>query len=715
MILPLFVSLALAVEGMWEPSQLPALGPQLASAGFVGDPSRLAEVGSAPLGAIASLGGCTASFVSESGLLVTNHHCVTGMLQRAQKPGENLLDTGFYAPSRAEERSAGAGTRVFVTQDMVDVTQGVVGSLGPKLGDRERTDAIEAKVKRLVATCEAPGGLRCRVASTYEGLRYSLIRQVELRDVRVVMAPPEMVGNYGDEVDNWHWPRHTGDFSFIRAYVGPDGKPADFSANNVPYVPAHHLTVSPRGVDPGGFVLLAGYPGTTRRWRTALEVDQQGTRGLPSQVEHGGWVFDLLTSAMAADPASASILGVPRLGLGNGVFRSKAMIEGFARGDVVGRARSRDAALDAWVAADPVRSARWSAPIAELRLTLSKREATWQRDELMGYLGRSDLLSAARSLYRWSIERPRPDAKREQGYQVRDVPGARARFTDMQASLHLATDHAVFEHFLRLVLALPLAEQPAELRSWLEVTTPLAAGNVDALVKGALARLYTHPELAEAPARLARFADTQKTLESASDGFLSLAVALRPYDLAREEEGKLDGGAYSRLRPAYAEALRTFDAARAYPDANGTLRVTFGTVKGYSPRDAVEYGSQTTLGGLVEKAGPWPFAAPLPLLAAIEAGRWGPYGDAALGSVPVDFLSDLDITGGNSGSPTLNAEGQLVGLAFDSSYEGLASNWAFEERFSRSVHVDVRYMLWYLDAVAQADGLLVEMGIAPSI
>ena len=143
--------------------------------------------------------------------------------------------------------------------------------------------------------------------------------------------------------------------------------------------------------------------------------------------------------------------------------------------------------------------------------------------------------------------------------------------------------------------------------------------------------------------------------------------------------------------------------------------MTFGTVKGYSPRDAVEYGSQTTLGGLVEKAGLWPFAAPPPLLAAIEAGRWGPYGDAALGSVPVDFLSDLDITGGNSGSPTLNAEGQLVGLAFDSSYEGLASNWAFEERFSRSVHVDVRYMLWYLDAVAQADGLLVEMGIAPSI
>lgn len=715
MVLPLFVSLALAVEGMWEPSQLPALGTQLTATGFVGDPSRLAEVGSAPLGAIASLGGCTASFVSASGLLVTNHHCVTGMLQRAQKPGENLLDTGFHAATRGEERSAGTGTRVFVTQDMVDVTARVVGSLRPKLGDRERTDAIEVNIKRLIATCESPGGLRCRVASFYEGLRYSLIRQVELRDVRVVMAPPEMVGNYGDEVDNWHWPRHTGDFSFIRAYVSPEGKPAEFSADNVPYVPAHHLTVSTRGVDPGSFVLLAGYPGTTRRWRTAFEVEQQASLALPSQVEHGGWVFDRLTATMATDPASASILGVPRLGLGNGVFRSKAMIEGFARADVVGRARSREAALDAWVAADPVRSARWSAPIAELRLTLSKREANWRRDELMGYVGRSDLLSAARSLYRWSIERPRPDAKREQGYQARDVPGARARFTDMQASLHLATDQAVFDHFLRLVLALPLAEQPAELLSWLEATTPLAGGNVDALVKGALARLYTDPELAEAPARLARFAESKKTLESASDGFLSLAVALRPYDLAREEEGKLDGGAYSRLRPAHAEALRTFDASRAYPDANGTLRVTFGTVKGYSPRDAVVYGSQTTLAGLVEKAGPWPFAAPPSLLAAIQAGRWGPYADAALGSVPVDFLSDLDITGGNSGSPTLNAEGQLVGLAFDSSYEGLASNWAFEDRFSRSVHVDVRYMLWYLDAVAQADGLLVEMGIAPSI
>lgn len=709
------VSIAFAVEGMWEPSQLVSVGASMRAAGYLEDPSRLADVGGAPLGAVASLGGCTASFVSDLGLLVTNHHCVTGMLQRAQREGENLLVSGLYAANRADERSTGAGTRVYVTASLEDVTVKVIGGLSGRLTDRQRTEAIEQSTKKLVAACEAPDGARCRVAPFYEGSRYTLVRQVELRDVRVVMAPPEMVGNYGDEVDNWHWPRHTGDFAFIRAYVGRDGKPADYSPSNVPYTPKRHLTVSPRGVEPGEFVLLASYPGTTRRWRTALEVERQATLTLPTQLEHTGWVFDLLTSTMAADPGSSPMLAVPRLGLGNGLFKAKAMVDGFARGNVVARARSRDAALDAWIAADPTRTTRYAASIAALRTTITRQDATRRRDDLMDYLGRSDLLAAARSLYRWSIERQLPDAKRELGYQLRDASKARARFADMQSALHLESDRRLVEHFFRLLLALPLAEQPAELRAWLASTTPAAAGNIDALVTGALTRLYGAPLLATAPARLDLFESRRGTLESSPDGFLSLAVALRPYDEAREEAQKEDDGAFSRLRPIFVEALRTFEPSRAYPDANGTLRVTFGTVQGYKPRDAVTYAPQTTVAGIAEKAGPWPFAAPAPLLAAIAAGVWGPYADPSLGTVPVDFLADLDITGGSSGSPTLDARGRLVGLAFDSNYEGIGSDWTYNADLSRSVHVDIRYLLWYLDAVAQADGLLTEMGITPAI
>lgn len=710
----LLVAAAFALEGMWLPAQLPDQAPALRSAGFSGDPAALADLNGAPLGAVVSLGGCTATFVSDSGLLITNHHCVTGMLQRAQKEGENLEETGFYAATRADERPGGAGARVWITQSIEDVTAKVVGALPPKLSDRARNDAIDAASKRLVAACERTPGTRCRVASYYEGLQYSLIRQLELRDVRVVMAPPDMVGNYGDEVDNWHWPRHAGDFGFLRAYVGKDGKPADYSPENVPYTPPQHVTVAPRGPEPGEFVMVAGYPGRTQRWRTALEVEREATLRIPSVLEHGGWVLQTLQDRITAEPALAAKLTVPRLGLGNSVFKNKGMLEGFARAGAVEHARTRDAGLDAWIAADPARAAKWAAPIAELRAVITRHDATRLADERMDWLGRSTLLSAARSLYLWSREQQKPDTLRELGFQDRDAPRTKAWLADLDASLEPGTERVVFEHFLRLVLALPVEQQPPELVAWL-AQSPGATADVDGTAAAAVTRLYGAPTLTDKATRLALLGKKPAIFEASHDGFVSLAVALSAYDERRRDADKADQGAFSRLRPAYADALRTFDPARAYPDANSTLRVSFGTVQGYQPRDAVTYTPQTTVRGIVEKAGAWPFAAPPPLLAAIQAGQWGAWADPALGTVPVDFLSDLDITGGNSGSATLDAQGRLVGLVFDSNYEGIGSDWLHEATMARSVHVDVRYVLWYLDAVAGADSLLREMGIQPSV
>lgn len=705
-------ALALAVEGMWEPSQLLSQGGPLRAAGYLDDPATLADLRGPPMGAIVSIGGCTASFVSDLGLLVTNHHCSVGMLQRAQKPGENLVETGFYAPTRDLERSAGAGARIWVTQNFEDVTAKVKGAVKDNTPDLARQERTEEVTKKLVADCERPGGLRCRVASYYEGLRYTLIRQVELRDVRVVMAPPDSVGNYGDDIDNWHWPRHTGDFAFIRAYVGRDGKPAAYSPDNVPYAPPQRLTVSGRGPAPGEFVMIAGYPGGTSRWKTGLEVQREATLRLPTLLEHGGWLLAMLERRIAAEPASAALINVPRQGLSNAVFNAKGTAEGFARSRMVESAIARDAALKVWIAADPARAAKYGAPIRELESRIVARDADRERNTLMGWAGRSSMLSVARDLYRWSRERQKSDAKRETGYQDRDAPRFAARLIDMQASLYPPAERELLEHFFGKLLALPPERQPAELVAWMRATTPSASSN-DALVAGALERLFTNPALDTVEERQRWAAESPAQIENASDGFLSLAVALWPYDQAREREGKEDAGASTRLRPLFADALRTFDPKRVYPDANGTLRVSFGTVQGYAPRDAIAYGAQTRVEGIVEKAGPDPFDAPPALLAAIQAGKWGPYADPSLGSVPVDFLADLDITGGNSGSPTLDAKGRLVGLAFDSNYEGVAADYLFDSTLARSIHVDIRYVLFYLDAVAQADGLLRELGHEP--
>ncbi len=704
---------AAAIEGMWEPSQLLSLGQPLRAAGYLDDPARLGDLRAAPLGAVVSLGGCTASFVSDLGLLVTNHHCVVGHLQRAQKEGEDLVETGFYAASRQEERSGGKGARVYVTQSFEDVTEKVAGKIPAKTGDVQRKALIDERTKKLVGDCEKPGGVRCRVASYYDGLRYTLVRQLELRDVRVVMAPPDAVGNYGDEIDNWHWPRHAGDFAFLRAYIGRDGKPADYSPDNVPYAPPQRLVVSPRGIEPGEFVMVAGYPGHTERWRTAAEVARDATTHLPAYLEDGTWALDMLESLAREMPSEAVKVNVPRSYLSNGVFNARWTLEAFRRTNVVGVANARDESLRRWVEADPARAAVYAPVLAELSARVSKHDAELERDRVMGWVGRSDLLSTARTLYRWSRERQKPDAKREIGYQSRDEARYAARLADMQASLSLEAERRLLERFLARALSLPAGHGATELVAWINAAGP--AGSPEAMARAAVDRLLAAPALATAEGRLDWFKQGPAAFEASHDGFISLAVALRPYDDARELESKEDAGAYARLRPRYVEAMRLFDPTRVYPDANSTLRVSFGTVQGYHPRDAVSYAPQTTVHGIVEKMGPHPFDPPAALVSAIAAGKWGSYADPGLATVPVDFLSDLDITGGNSGSPTLDAKGRLVGLAFDGNVEGIASDYVFDAQMARTIHVDVRYLLWYLDAVTQADGLVRELGLEPTL
>jgi hypothetical protein len=375
---------------------------------------------------------------------------------------------------------------------------------------------------------------------------------------------------------------------------------------------------------------------------------------------------------------------------------------------VVEKATARDAALQAWIAADPARVAKWGDALTALDAVITRDDATYARDERLGWLGRSDLLEAAETLYRVARERQKPDAKRDIGFQERDLPRLRARMGAMQAGLHMETERRFVRQLLLELASLPADQQVPGLQAWLGVGTP--GEQADRAVN----RLFSSLALDTAEERDALFDAKPADIEASKDGFLSLAVALAPFGDAQRARGEETDGALARLRPAYIAALQAFDPTRAYPDANGTLRVTFGTVQGYDGEDAVRYLPQTRLEGIVAKVGPYPFDAPKGLIDAIQGGKRGAYADAALGSVPVNFLSDLDITGGNSGSPTVDAQGRLVGLAFDGNYEGIASDWMFDAVRARTIHVDVHYVLYYLDAVANADALLTELGVKPT-
>lgn len=707
-----------ADEGMWMPKQLPQIAKALKAGGLALDPAKLNDLTAFPMGAVVSLGGCTASFVSPQGLVVTNHHCAYGSIQYNSKPDRDLLKNGFYATTLADELPAAPGSRILVTVDMKDVTADVLNTATRALTGKARTDAIEATEKRLVAACEADAGHRCNVYSFYGGLQYQLIKQLEIRDVRLVHAPATGVGLFGGDADNWMWPRHTGDYSFYRAYVGPDGRPADFSKDNKPYAPKHHLRVASPQASPlseGDFVMVAGYPGHTDRHRLPREVDFAFGWQHPKQIEVMGQAIDII-KAETANRRDAEIRMANRMqGLQNYHKNLQGQQQSYDSGDVLARKTAAFEAVKSWVNAAPERQARYGADIAATEALLAQREAITRNELLLGF-GTPTLLQAARQLYENAQQRAKPDAERKAGYQDRDASRIKANQERLDRRYDEPTDKKSAAHFLARYLA-----QPADtLNPALLNALGLKPGMDEAAVRARLDGLYAGSKLADGATRLGWLGKDVAAFQASDDAFIKAAVALYEDDQRREHRDKELAG---KLQQAYAgtmQAVIDFHAAQGravYPDANSTLRISFGKVQGRNPgADGTVWSAFTTLRGIPAKhKGPveagGEFNAPAEQLAAIKARNFGNYYVKALDSVPVNFLATLDTTGGNSGSPVLNKKGELVGLLFDGTLDAVISDWDFNPKMVRSICVDSRYMLWQMSTVDKTTRLLDEMGV----
>ncbi len=693
----------MADEGMWMPQQVPQLAADLHKLGIKIDPNSLADLTGQPMGAVVSLGGCSASFVSPDGLVVTNHHCGFGALQFNSTPQHDYITNGFLAKTREEELPSGPGSRMFVTTKIEDVTDRVTGKLDAKLSNIDRSMAIEKNVKQLVEECEKPGGVRCRVASFFEGVQYLRTTQMEIRDVRLVYAPALGIGDFGGETDNWMWPRHTGDWSYLRAYVGKDGKPADYSKDNVPYHPAHTLKVSNEGVNPGDLVMVAGYPGRTFRYRTAAEVKGMQEYSYPTTIKYATDLNNTLRELGKKDK-NVEIANASRIKGNDNVLKNyTGTLTGFEKFHIVAQRQKREAELAMWVSSHPEAKA-YATVLDQMNALQQQQTAMRERDTVLNWVFRSSpMLSQANTLYRLSLERPKADIDREAGYQERDWPRIAEGVTRAQKSLEANSDRAGLRYFLNEAEKLPASQRITALDDGIT-----KAGGVEKF----LDQLYANTKVSDLPTRKAMQGETTAQLAGRHDAMVDLAAALSPLELANEKQDREIGGAMSRIRPQYMTALRGMTGGKLYPDANSTLRVTFGTVRGYTPRDGVSYVPKTTLSGIVQKnTGEGEFDAPKNELAAIAAKKFSGYVDPKLGGVPVNFLSDVDTTGGNSGSPTLNAKGELCGLLFDGTYESLGSDFVVDPDITRSIHVDSVYMLWVMDAVDGAQNLLQEMGV----
>lgn len=697
--------------GMWMPRQmtLPVHARNLAAMGVALDAGALADPLGAPLGAVVSLGGCTGSFVSPDGLIITNHHCVQTALQVNATPDHNYVETGYLATTRADELPAGPAQRVYVTLGARDVTEEVMKGIADITDPGKRTKAIEQREKALVAACEkGRPGIRCEVESFYRAAELQLIERLEIKDVRLVHAPRRSIGNYGGEIDNWAWPRHTGDYAFLRAYVAKDGASAEPSPGNVPYQPKHWLKVASAPLAESDFVLVAGYPGSTERVTTSSEVQFDVDFTFPQRIEQIQEAYDALDVLQKKGGMTAIKAGMFKQFVQNALENQQGTLEGLKRGDALARKQALDEKVRAW-ASQPGRE-EYARAIDALEATFVDERRTAKQDNVFNRaVGGSGMLQVAHLLVRMAEERQKKDADREAGFQERDLPDLIAQQKQVAAQFDAEIDRV----FLKLGLMRALAQPEAE-RPWLATLLGAKKGEAvtEALVDRRIAEWYEGTTLTDEKVRLELLTKgTTRKLKASKDPIVRAALAMRPLLKALEERNERRAGDRLLLAPKYAVAMReALDGALA-PDANSTLRVTYGTVKRRGEGRPFTVVSEIP----AKDKGEEPFDAPQALLDAAKAKRWGRYAAPALGEVPVDFLSDVDTTGGNSGSPTLDDKGELVGLLFDGTIESVSSDVVFDPVITRSIHTDIRYVLWTMDLIDGADHLLTEMGVTPSL
>ena len=633
-------------------------------------------------------GGCTAEIISGSGLLVTNHHCGYASIQALSSTEHNYLEDGYWAMNRGEELPV-PGLTVRFLQSMTDVTDELAAG-------KNRRELIAA------AEQENPN-CQVRIVSFYnDNVQYLIVSKI-YRDVRFVGAPPASAGKFGGDTDNWMWPRHTCDFSMFRVYAGADNEPADYSPDNVPMRPRQFLNISLKGVQEGDFAMIMGYPGSTQRFQTAAQLkDMLATNDV--RIDARGVRQDVLWQAMRADDKIGLQYASKYSGSSNGWKKWIGEREAFEALDIIGREEQKERDLTAWINADPARQAAYGGAIDRIAATVEAAAAPKQAVTLLSEtVGRIELLGFAATMDR-SMRMAREAQSQDTDVQARVqetldlvLDMLREEYKDYDANVDRDVAIALIDHYKARV-------NPADavMLNGKSILTMDTRKLVDNLYKKSI--FTSEQKLTAKPI-------TEKSL--AADPAVQLAAAItaagQPLSQAASA-GSLDLAAASK---AYGAALLKWQEGQpSYPDANSTCRFTYGTVKSYEPKDGVLYKYYTTLKGVMEKEDPdnYEFRVPAKLKEIYEKKDFGQYANEK-GEVVTCFLTNLDITGGNSGSPVMDADGNLIGLAFDGNWEAMSSDVMFEPNLQRCICVDIRYVLLMLDKFGGAGYLLNEMNL----
>jgi len=655
--------------------------------------------------AIILLGGGTASFVSADGLILTNHHVAYNGIQALSSVQDDYLQNGFWAKSRAEELSTSYTAQIL--KEMRDVTGEIFSAVSDTMNPEQRTAAIRAKSREVEKAAKGSTDLSCRVSETFGGLKYYLYTFETLNDIRLVYAPPTAIGNYGSEVDNWIWPRHTGDFSFMRAYVGPDGKPAKYAKENVPYHPKVFLRFSTAGFHEGSFAMILGFPGTTFRYREAAGVELAHDQTLPTTIDLYKTRIDIINAAGSNDRALEIKYASKVRGIANTYKKFVGILEGMHRSDVIAIKRNDERAFAAWINGDPARTRKYGTLLGDLEKANADMRAIGTKSIfLQNFTSGIDLYRLAARFRSYAASFSTDSTGTPLAPPERDRASLREFISSTFKNLDLGVDKKLMTALILKGADLQQDQQPAPFR---DVIGSRTGPERDRTVMEYVDDLYESTRLSTPDGCAALMEKDPDAI--GNDACVALATAIEKEQAPITEAAGTISTQLTALRKKYIEAwLAWKNGSLVYPDANRTIRMTYGQVEPFRARDAVEYDYVTTLSGVMEKeTGADPFIVPPRLKELWQKKDFGRYADAGLHDVPVAFVADLDITGGNSGSPVMNGKGELIGCAFDGNWESVVGDYYFQHELNRTIAVDARYILFVLDKFSGAENILKEL------
>lgn len=692
-------------EGMWLPFLLGKKYAEMQRLGLKLTPEQLYDINNASLkDAIVQLdgGGCTGEMISAQGLLLTNHHCGYGEIQAHSTTDHNYLEDGFWAYKMKEELVNPGKTASFLVR-IEDVTEAVLEEVTDDMSESDRGQKISSVRKKIVAEATKDTHYNATVKSMFSGNEYYLFVYETFKDVRLVGAPPSSIGKFGGDTDNWVWPRHTGDFSIFRVYTAPDGTPAEYAKENIPYSPKHFLPVSIKGVKENDYAMIWGYPGTTDRYLSSYGVKQKMDELNPVTVKLRGMKMDIMKEEMNKDEAIKIQYASKIAGIGNFWKKDREESKALKALKVVDQKKTLEDRFDEWVNANEERKTKYGsvtsdfAEIYKLKSDKKYAVAWWYIVETTFFQGAEILLFAREHQMLQGMLEQKKDVKAViEEMKVSDM----AHWKDYNSTIDRNILATMFEQYYN--------DMPKDLH-------PAVFATIEKKFKGdfnAYAEYVFKKSVFASKESLNAFYAKPKAKTLAKDPAVAAMNDL--FDVFRKM-GMAQGADEERLMKSkrlFIAGLREMDKDKYYyPNANSTMRVTYGIVDDYSPRDAVQYDLITFLDGVMEKEDPDndEFIVSPKLKELYDKKDYGPYG--MNGKMPVCFLTNHDITGGNSGSPVINANGELIGTAFDGNSEAMSSDIQFNPDLQRTIVCDIRYVLFVMDKYAGAQNLIDELKI----